>query len=280
MSTCDIKDFTDVTMDQVEAFWNARPCNIRHSRREVGSREYFDDVEARKYFVEPHIPPFAQFERWKDKKVLEVGCGIGTDTISFARAGAKVTAIDYSEESLDIARRRAEVYGLEIDFYKANAEEISRLVPVADYDLVYSFGVIHHTPSPRQAISEIRKYMGPNSELKMMVYHRYSWKTFWILMTYGRGAFWKADELIAQYSEAQTGCPITYSYTKKSIEELLEGFEISEATAEHIFPYRIEDYKAYRYKKVWYFRYLPGKVFRWLERRYGWHLCVTAKKAN
>lgn len=280
MSTCSVKDFADVSMDKVEAYWNARPCNIRHSLREVGSREYFDDVEARKYFVEPHIPSFAQFERWKDKKVLEVGCGIGTDTINFARAGAKVTAIDYSEKSLDIARRRAEVYGLDIDFYKANAEDISRMVPVDNYDLVYSFGVIHHTPRPRRVVSEIRKYMGPQSELKMMVYHRYSWKTFWILMTYGRGAFWKADELIAQYSEAQTGCPITYSYTKKSIEELLEGFEISEARAEHIFPYRIEDYKAYRYKKVWYFRYLPEKVFRRMERRFGWHLCVTAKIAN
>ncbi|MBC8216953.1 MAG: class I SAM-dependent methyltransferase [Planctomycetes bacterium] len=280
MSACNVKDFADVAMEKVEAFWNARPCNIRHSSRELGSREYFDDVEARKYFVEPHIPGFAQFERWKDKKVLEVGCGIGTDTISFARAGAKVTAIDYSEKSLDIARRRAEVYGLEIDFYKANAEEISRLVPVEDYDLVYSFGVIHHTPRPWQAISEIRKYMGPRSELKIMVYHRYSWKTFWILMTYGRGAFWKADELIAQYSEAQTGCPVTYTFTKKSIEELLEGFDVLEARAEHIFPYRIEDYKAYQYKKVWYFRYLPERVFRWLERRFGWHLCVTAKTAN
>jgi 2-polyprenyl-3-methyl-5-hydroxy-6-metoxy-1,4-benzoquinol methylase len=280
MSICTVKDFSDVTMEQVEAFWDARPCNIRHSLREVGSLEYFEEVEARKYLVEPHIPAFAQFERWKDKKVLEVGCGIGTDTISFARAGAKVTAIDYSEKSLAIARRRAEIYGLDIDFYKANAEEISKVVPVEEYDLVYSFGVIHHTPRPRQAVSEIRKYMGPNSELKIMVYHRYSWKTFRILMTYGRGVFWKIDELIARYSEAQTGCPVTYTYTKKSIKEMLEGFEVLEARAEHIFPYRIDDYKAYRYKKAWYFRYLPRKVFRWMERKWGWHLCVTARASS
>ena len=193
MSICTVKDFSDVTMDQVEAFWDARPCNIRHSLREVGSLEYFKEVEARKYLVEPHIPAFAQFERWKDKKVLEVGCGIGTDTINFARAGAKVTAIDYSEKSLEIARRRAEVYGLSIDFYKVNAEEISRVVPVEQYDLVYSFGVIHHTPHPDRAVCEIRKFMGPGSELKIMVYHRYSWKTFWILMTYGGGVFWKIN---------------------------------------------------------------------------------------
>ena len=272
-----LQEFKNVTIERVQAFWDTRPCNIRHSPKEIGSRAYFDEVEARKYFIEPHIPVFAEFEKWKDKKVLEVGCGIGTDTISFARAGAKVTAIDYSEKSLEIAKKRAEVYGLKIDFYKANAEELSKVVPVEVHDLVYSFGVIHHTPRPQRAVSEIRKYMGPDSVFKMMVYNRYSWKVFWILMTYGKGAFWKLPELIAQYSEAQSGCPMTYTFTKKSVRELFEGFEVLEARDEHIFPYRIEDYKEYRYKKVWYFRYLPEKIFGWMERRWGWHLCVTAR---
>ena len=69
------RSFADVPIDSVRDFWNARPCNIRHSPREVGTREYFDEVERRKYFVEPHIPGFAEFERWKDRKVLEIGCG-------------------------------------------------------------------------------------------------------------------------------------------------------------------------------------------------------------
>ncbi|HUK38601.1 MAG TPA: methyltransferase domain-containing protein, partial [Methanomicrobiales archaeon] len=106
-------DFQERSIREVRDYWNSRPCNIRHSPREIGTREYFDEVEARKYFVEPHIPLFAEFERWKGKKVLEIGCGIGTDTINFARHGALVTAVDISSNSIDIARRRAEIFGLQ-----------------------------------------------------------------------------------------------------------------------------------------------------------------------
>ena len=142
--------FESVQLDEVQAYWDARPCNVRHSTKPVGTRAYFDEVEARKYRVEPHIPSFADFARWKGKRVLEVGCGIGTDTINFARAGAKVTAVDLSPKSLEIARARADVFGLsdQIRFYCANAEELSTIVPVERYDLVYSFGVIHHSPHP------------------------------------------------------------------------------------------------------------------------------------
>ena len=124
--------FDQVPIRQVEDFWDRRPCNVRHSPRSVGTRTYFDEVEARKYFVEPHILRLAQFDRWRDKEVLEIGCGIGTDTINFARHGASVTAIDLSAKSLEIARQRAEVYGLQerIRLYQGNAEHLTEFVPV------------------------------------------------------------------------------------------------------------------------------------------------------
>ncbi len=274
------ESFSDVPVDAVRNYWNARPCNIRHSQRPLGTKEYFDEVEARKYLVEPHIPRFAEFERWKGKRVLEIGCGIGTDTINFARHGAEVTAVDLSEKSLEVARQRAQVFGLQdrIQFFRANAEELSQVVPVEQYDLVYSFGVIHHTPHPDSVLEQIHRYAKPGGTLKVMVYNRRSWKVLWIVLAFGKGRFWRQRELTAQYSEAQTGCPVTYSYTPAEGRRWLErnGYESVDVWVDHIFPYRIADYKQYRYRKEWYFRWLPRPLFRGLERMFGWHLCMTA----
>jgi 2-polyprenyl-3-methyl-5-hydroxy-6-metoxy-1,4-benzoquinol methylase len=273
--------FQDTPITKVSEYWNSRPCNIRHSTKPVGTREYYDEVEARKYFVEPHIPRFAEFDRWKGKKVLEIGCGIGTDTINFARAGAQVTAIDLTEQSLEVARQRAKVFGLEdrIRFLQANAERLSETVPVERYDLVYSFGVIHHTPDPSRVLDEIRKYVTAESTVKVMVYNRWSWKVLWILLAYGKGRIWKLDRLIADYSEAQTGCPVTYSYSRSEGRQWFEnhGFHVTDIMVDHIFPYEIAEYVQYRYKVVWYFRWMPKALFRTLERAFGWHLCLTAK---
>ena len=273
--------FEDTPITRVSDYWNARPCNIRHSTRPVGTREYFDEVEARKYMVEPHIPGFAEFERWRDKKVLEIGCGIGTDTINFARAGAQVTSVDLTEKSLEVARQRAKVFGFEdrIRFLQANAEKLSDHVPVEKYDLIYSFGVIHHTPHPESVLEQLRQYAKPDTTLKIMVYNRWSWKVLWILFVYGKGRFWKLDRLIADSSEAQTGCPVTYSYSRTTGRKLLEdhGFRVTRTMVDHIFAFSIPEYVTYQYKRVWYFRWMPRGVFRALERMFGWHLCLDAE---
>lgn len=278
------KPFEAVSIDAVADYWNRRPCNIRHSPKPVGSKAYFDEVEARKYLVEPHIPRFAEFERWTGKRVLEIGCGIGTDTINFARAGAEVTVVELSAESLKVARQRAEVMGVadRITFHQGDAERLPEILAPRTFDLIYSFGVIHHTPRPERVFEHLRQYMGPESTLKVMLYHRWSWKTLWIMLTYGRGQFWKLDDWIARHSEAQTGCPVTYSYSRSGIRRLLAGlgYRVRRASVDHVFPYRIDDYRQYRYVKVWYFRWLPRPLFRAFERTFGWHLLVEAGAAE
>jgi hypothetical protein len=101
----------------------------------------------------------------------------------------------------------------------------------------------------------------------------------WILLVYGKGRFWKLDRLIAEYSEAQTGCPVTYSYSPSEGRQWLDnhGFRVTDVMVDHIFPYDIAEYVQYRYKAVWYFRWMPKPVFRALERALGWHLCLTAR---
>jgi ubiquinone/menaquinone biosynthesis C-methylase UbiE len=275
--------FANVPIQDVQAFWDERPCNVRHSKHPCGTREFFDEVEKRKFFVEPHLVDFADFPSIKGLKVLEIGCGIGTTTINFARAGAKkITAVDLSGKSLELAKKRADIYGFsdQIEFYQANAEELSKTVPLDAYDLIFSFGVIHHTPHPEKVLDELRAYLSPKGKLKIMVYYRYSWKAFWILMKYGRLQFWKLKQLVASYSEAQTGCPITYTYSKRDAKNLLnaQNFQILDSKIDHIFPYQINEYVQYRYVKEWYFRWMSSKLFRWLERKMGWHLCITATR--
>ena len=250
----------------VQAYWNARPCNIRHSPKPRGTKEYFDEVEKRKYFVEPHIPSFAQFDKWKGKKVLEVGCGIGTDTINFARAGAFVTAVDLSDDSLSLARERAKVFGLDqqIRFYQGNAEELGTVVPVESFDLVYSFGVIHHTPNPSNAIAQLRRYMTASSELRLMLYAKNSWKNIMI-------------EMGLDQPEAQSGCPVAFTYTEDEVKDLLQGFTVFELKQDHIFPFVVEKYVKYEYEIVPWFASMPKNMFAALEKKLGWHMLVTAR---
>ena len=266
----------------VRRYWDGRPCNIRHSPKPVGSKEYFDEVEARKYFVEPHIPGFAEFERWRGKRVLEVGCGIGTDSINFARAGAELTAVDLSGESLRIAEQRAEVMGVadRIRFVEANAEELASALAGEQFDLVYSFGVIHHTPHPDRALAQMRRLAAPGGTLKLMVYHRRSWKVFWILVAPGARPVLERG---GAHREARGGADRlprrvhVHPPRRPRARRARRVPRSSEVEADHVFPYRIRDYVEYRYVKEPYFRVMPAPVFRRFERAFGWHLLITAE---
>ncbi|HET6956540.1 MAG TPA: class I SAM-dependent methyltransferase [Vicinamibacterales bacterium] len=272
------ESFADIPIDRVRQFWNASPCNLHHSPKPVGTREYFDEVERRKYFVEPHIPAFADFQRWQGRRVLEIGCGIGTDTVNFARAGASVTAIELSSGSAKIARQRLEVYGLadRVNIVVGNAEELPQLLAPQTFDLVYSFGVIHHSPRPERIVEHLRGYMTAASELRLMVYSRFSYKLFWIMMKEGIWDMSRIDELVARNSEAQTGCPVTYTYTDESVRALLAEFRVLAVSKAHIFTWDIERYKRYEYQKAPEWANVSDAELAALERELGWHLLVRA----
>ena len=241
----------------VKNYWDNRPCNIRHSTASIGTKEYFDQVEARKYFVEPHIPAFAEFDKWKGKK-------LGTDAINFARAGAHYTALELSVKSMELAQKRFEVFGLNGTFYQGSAEELDQVVPVETYDLVYSFGVIHHTPNPGKVMECVKKFLGPQSEFRLMLYARNSWKNAMI-------------EAGFDQPEAQSGCPVAFTYTEAEVRELMPGYNVFEYQQDHIFPYVIEKYVKYDYEFQPWFKAMPPEMFRAIEKAFGWHGLIKAR---
>jgi 2-polyprenyl-3-methyl-5-hydroxy-6-metoxy-1,4-benzoquinol methylase len=254
----------EITNKDIEEYWDRRPCNINHSLSPFGTKKYFDEVEARKILVEPHILTFTDFPRWKGKKVLEIGCGIGTAGIIFARNGADYTGVELSEKSLEITKQRFKLYGYHGNFYLGNAEELSSFLPYQEFDLVYSFGVLHHMLRPGQAVKQIYRFMHKESILKIMLYAQNSWKNYLI-------------QAGLEQPEAQSGCPVAKTYARGDIRNLLFDFEIIGMEQDHIFPYEVESYRKGIYKKVPWFEAMPPEIFKVLEKQLGWHMLVTAK---
>jgi len=269
-------------IDKIEAFWDHRPCNIRHSKKEIGTREYFDEVEKKKYFVEPHIPKFAEFEKWKGKRVLEIGCGIGTDSINFVRHGADLTVVELSKKSLDLCRKRFKTYGLDARLLHGNAEDLVRVLGRQNekFDLVYSFGVIHHTDQPADIVNEVKKVLKPGAEFRLMLYAKYSFKLFDFMRETESWDFSNSDDIIRKYAEAQTNCPRAYTYTFLEAKKLLEGFNVEEIKKTHVFPYDVPEYIKGNYVVRDCFKSMTEEKFEEMSDEVGWHMLIRAKLEN
>src|SRR5262249_32361207 len=159
--------------ERVRAFWQEHPCGTKFSDAEMGSREFFDRIEAHRYGKEWHIPAAADFAGARGLKVLEIGCGLGTDGAQFAAAGADYTGVDLTEAAIDLAGKRFALSDLKGEFRVADAENLD----FADdsFDLVYSHGVLHHTPNIEAAVREIHRVLKPGGRAMVMLYHRGSY---------------------------------------------------------------------------------------------------------
>jgi ubiquinone/menaquinone biosynthesis C-methylase UbiE len=159
--------------DRVRAFWQQNPCGTKFAEAPPGSRRFYELVEEHRYKKEWHIPAAAGFASSKDLNVLEVGCGLGTDGAQFAKAGAKYTGIDLTHAAVELSKRRFELFNLPGTFRVADAERLN--FPNSSGDIVYSHGVLHHTPDTAAAVREIHRVLRPGGKAVVMLYHRDSY---------------------------------------------------------------------------------------------------------
>jgi SAM-dependent methyltransferase len=153
-----------------EDFWSRGQPGFRFSKAEVGTLEFFREVEEHRYALEPHIPEVVDFPGWRDRDVLDAGCGIATDGLQFARGGARYTGLDASPVAIDLARKRFELETECGDFVIGSVTELP--FPAETFDLVYSHGVIHHVPDTQRAVDEFHRVLRPGGTALVMLYHR------------------------------------------------------------------------------------------------------------
>jgi SAM-dependent methyltransferase len=255
--------------------WGANPCGAHVAREHsFGTRGYFDAIEDYRYRVyAPWMKEAIGFDRYRGKRLLEIGCGTGTDLLQFARGGARVTGVDLTPRSIEIIRQRFEVYNLPGDFALEDAEGLS----FADesFDVVYSFGVLHHTPDTARAIREVHRVLRRGGEAIVMLYNRaslYYWGAIMLRRGLLRGELLsKSIEQImserVEHSETG-GRPLVKVYTKREARELFREFSRTEITVNQLTRRELGPAGGL----------LPEGLFEWLARRFGWNLIIRAIK--
>jgi ubiquinone/menaquinone biosynthesis C-methylase UbiE len=247
--------------DEVRTHWERDPCGARHSTAAPGTAEFYEQTERKRYILEPFIPTFAEFERWRSKDVLEVGIGIGADFMRFARAGARLHGVDLTQAAVDLVDRRLELEGRSADIRRADAESLP--FPDMSFDLVYSWGVLHHTPDTARAIGEVRRVLRPGGEARIMLYSRHSWVALGTWLRHGLAACrpWRSlSHVLGEHMESAG----TKAFTQRELDELFLAF--SDVRYTHfVTPYD---------------RRVAGPLARVGGDRFGWFVGITARRGG
>jgi len=161
----------DPSKELVRDFWEKASCG-EALYLEDSTRDGFLKQSCIRYQIEPYILSFAEFEKYYEKKVLEIGIGLGADHQKFAEAGAELYGIDLTQRAVNYVQKRFETMGLKSHLSIGDVENLA----FADemFDLVYSWGVLHHTPNTAKAAREILRVLKRGGEFKIMIYHKYS----------------------------------------------------------------------------------------------------------
>ena len=205
--------------DAVRDFWNDAACGEKLLLPSF-DLEGFKAQSAERYRLEPYIIPFADFAASTERGVLEIGLGLGADHERFARAGAKLYGIDLTPHAVEVTRRRLAMQGLVSDLRVGDAEALP--FPEGSFDVVYSWGVIHHSPNTAQAAREILRVLKPGGSFRVMVYQTWSLVGLMLWLRYGLGRgkpFTSMAEIYATHLES----PGTKAYTCREAAQLFAG---------------------------------------------------------
>jgi ubiquinone/menaquinone biosynthesis C-methylase UbiE len=247
------------TAEDHGAFWSTNQPGFRFTGAEPGTTEFFRSVEQHRYALEPATMEMAEFPRWAEKDVLEVGSGIATDGAMFARHGARYTGIDFSPTAIELAETRFHQQQLDGTFRQASVTDLP--FPDDSFDLVYSCGVIHHIHDTQRAIQEFQRVLRPGGQAELLEGHRY------LLRKHGV-QYLRDRRLFLNNNTDGPGNPLSKVYAEPEMREMFSraGFRPVQA---HVRYLNLRIYPGGA-------RFSGTTLGRRLERRYRWHLWVHA----
>ncbi len=243
------------TLKSVKDFWESHVNNEYYTGEQRASDAYFSEIEARRYRWHYHLCDLFARLAGSRGRLLEVGCGIGVDSIQLAKCGFAVTAVDLTESAIEVAKEFARHRDVSVDFRVANAEGLE----FADesFDAVYSFGVLHHTPDIEQAVAEVRRVLRPGGTAYVMLYHR------WSLVNLVHKVLRLPYE---SPRDRKDHCPVVYTFSRRSVRRLFREFSEVSVRADYPFTFGFGPLGTR----------LPLGLRRVLGRAIGWHLMITA----
>ena len=247
---------------EVRAYWERHIHDLDITKHPVGSRGFFDDLDHYHFEKLHHLLRLVPFNRYRDRTVLEVGCGAGVDLARFAEGGAIVTGVDLAQSAIELAKANFDQRGLKGDLQVANGEALP--FPSDSVDLVYAHGVVQYTAHPERLVKECYRVLKPGGEAIFQVYNRVSWLN----------ALSKLMKVGLEHEDA----PVLLKFSIQEFRKLLAGFREVTIVPER-FPVRSRlhgGWKGAIYNNLFVgtFNALP----RSLVRRFGWHLLAFCRK--
>ncbi len=251
-------------LTEVREFWDSDPCGNRY----LPDLQGFDEHARARYVLEPHIPKFAQFAEARGLEVLEVGVGMGADYLEWLKAGAHALGVDLSAASLELARRRCQLAGYRPDLRVADAEHLP--FPDNTFDVVYSYGVMHHSPDTAK---------WPGGWARIMLYHHPSLTGKMLWLRYGLLRGKSLRQAVYDHLES----PGTKTFTQAEVRSMMGGFEDIQmqqvfSPGDLLLHRPSARFQSQIYRLAW--RFYPRALARKFGRKWALFLLISGRKAE